>query len=83
MPAHLEPAFRRAARGKLVIAAAGIAAFAGAVGLARKSYASHPKHPARPLAAPTRFVRIVRHNLLQAGLVAPAEAPPEAQTATS
>ena len=45
---------------------------------ARHSYAGHPKEPVSALAASPRFVRIVRRNLLQAGVVAPAEAPPGA-----
>jgi len=51
--------------------------------LARVSYAGHPKKPARPLAAPPRFVKIVRENLLQAGMVAPTQAPPDANTSSS
>jgi hypothetical protein len=50
---------------------------------ARDSYAGHPKQPASALAASPRFVRIVRRNLLQAGVVAPAQAPPGAATAVS
>jgi len=50
---------------------------------ARHSYAGHPKEPVSALAASPRFVRIVRRNLLQAGVVAPAEAPPGAATAVS
>ena len=55
--------------------------FAGGLGVTRRSYASHPKHRARALAAPVRFERIVQHDTL--GVVAPAQAPAEAQTATS
>jgi hypothetical protein len=50
---------------------------------ARHSYAGHPKQPATALAASPRFVGIVRRNLLQAGVVAPAQAPPGATTAVS
>jgi hypothetical protein len=57
--------------------------FAGAFGLSRLSYAGHQKRPLRPLAAPPRYVQIVRQNLLQAGIVAPASAPPGAATSTS
>ena len=60
-----------------------ILGFGVAMALARVSYAGHPKKPARPLAAPPRFVKIVRQNLLQAGMVAPAQAPPDANTASS
>jgi hypothetical protein len=50
---------------------------------ARHSYAGHQKQPATALAAPPRFVSVVRRNLLQAGVVAPAQAPPGAATAAS
>ena len=73
----------RVTAAKTALVAAGAAAFVVAIGLSRSSYASHPKHPARPLAAPGRFVGVVRRNLLQAGIVAPAQAPPEAQTSVS
>jgi len=36
-----------------------------------------------PLAAPGRYERIVKKNLLQAGVVAPAQAPPGAASAPS
>jgi hypothetical protein len=47
------------------------------------SYAGHSKRPLHALAAPAGFVRIVRRNLLQAGIVAPAQAPPGASTSVS
>jgi hypothetical protein len=81
--ARLATLARRAGRAKVGIAVAGGIVFLGAAGLSRGSYASHPKHRARPLAAPSRFVGIVRQNLLQSGVVAPAQAPPEAQTSVS
>ena len=82
-PARLASARRRALRAKVVVAAAGGLAFVAAIGLSRSSYAGHPKRPARPLAAPGRFVGTVRRDLLQSGIVAPTQAPPEAQTAVS
>jgi hypothetical protein len=81
--ARLAALARRAARAKVGIAAAGGIVFLAAAVLSRGSYASHAKHHARPLAAPSRFVGIVRQNLLQSGVVAPAQAPPEAQTSVS
>jgi hypothetical protein len=57
--------------------------FGAAMLFARASYAGHPKRPPRPLAAPPRFVHVVRENLLQAGIVAPAQAPPGAATSVS
>jgi len=53
------------------------------MGFARMSFPGHTKAPAKPLDAPPRFVKIVRRNLLQAGIVAPAQAPPGATTSVS
>ena len=79
----MDAARRRAAGAKKAVAALAIVGFGAAMVLARVSYAGHPKKPARPLAAPPRFVKIVRENLLQAGMVAPAQAPPDANTSSS
>lgn len=73
----------RAARAKFTLATVGGLVFVAALGLARGSHASNPKHRARALAAPPRFVDAVNRNLLQAGVLAPAQAPPEAQTSVS
>ena len=80
---RLEPVHRRALLAKKLFAATGALVFGGAMLLARVSYAGHPKKPPQPLAAPPRFVEIVRQNLLEAGIVAPAEAPPGAGTSVS
>jgi hypothetical protein len=80
---ELASARRRAAAAKGLLAALGTCAFVVAMLFARHSYAGHPKQPASALAASPRFVRIVRRNLLQAGVVAPAQAPPGAATAVS
>lgn len=77
------PVRRRAAQAKFVLAGAALVSFGAGVALTRLSYAGHSKHPLRPLAAPPGFVRIVRQNLLQAGIVAPAQAPPGASTSVS
>jgi hypothetical protein len=74
---------RRAAGAKKAVAVVAIVGFGVSMALARVSYAGHGKKPPRPLAAPPRFVKIVRANLLQAGVVAPAQAPPNASTASS
>ncbi len=68
---------------KAVFGIAGALIFGAAMVFARHSYAGHPKRPATALAAPARFVSIVRRDLLQAGIVAPAHAPPGAATAVS
>jgi len=57
--------------------------FATGMVVARHAYAGHAKQPAVPLAAPPRFVKVVRKNLLQAGVVGPAQAPPGATSAAS
>lgn len=80
---RIEAARRRVAAAKLVVAGVALAGFAAALGCARVSYAGHSKKPLRPLAAPPRYVEIVRQNLLEAGIVAPAQAPPGAATSTS
>jgi hypothetical protein len=53
------------------------------MGLARVNYPGHQKHPAQPLAIPPALYSVVRQNLLQAGIMAPATAPPDASTSTS
>jgi hypothetical protein len=51
--------------------------------LARITYAGHSKHALKPLSVPQPLYAVVRHNLLQAGILAPATAPPDAATSTS
>lgn len=53
------------------------------MGLARVTYAGHPKHRVQPLAIPQPMYEVVRQNLLQAGILAPATAPPDATTSSS
>lgn len=80
---RLAPARRRARRAKLALGVAGAAVFTAAAFLARSHVAGHHRASARPLAAPPSFVKVVRQNLLEAGIVAPAQAPPVAETAVS
>ena len=77
------PVRRRAAQAKIALAGAALVSFGVGIALTRLSYAGHSKRPLRSLAAPAGFVRIVRQNLLQAGIVAPAQAPPGASTSVS
>ncbi len=72
---------RRADRAKLVVVALATVVFAAGLGLARSSYASHPKHRSQPLAAPPRFESIVQAGTT--GVVAPPRAPEAVQSATS
>jgi hypothetical protein len=81
--AQLEAARRRAIGAKAVLVATGAAVFGAAMMFAQRSYAGHPKQSPTALEAPPRFVKIVKQDLLQAGIVAPAQAPPGAATAVS
>jgi hypothetical protein len=82
-PSRLRPVHRRAAAAKAVLVTGAAVLFAATAALARVTYAGHPKRSPHSLAAPERFVQIVRENQLQAGILAPAEAPPSAGTAQS
>jgi|SRR5581483_10445040 len=77
------PVRRRAAQAKVTLAVAAAVAFVAGLAVTRASYAGHSKRPLHALAAPPAFVQIVRKNLLQAGIVAPAQAPPGASTSVS
>jgi hypothetical protein len=68
---------------KAALAALAALTFLGGIELVRAQVPSHHKRKLEPLAAPKRFTDIVRRNLLEAGVMAPAEAPPGAETAVS
>ena len=80
---RLAPARRRAQSAKLVVAVAALVCVAASMALARATYAGHAKHRVSPLSIPQPLYRVVRQNLLQAGILAPATAPPDATTSTS
>ena len=80
---RLAPTRRRARIAKVGIGAAAAVGVGAAMGLSRVSYAGHSKQPVRTLAIPQPLYEVVRTNLLQAGILAPATAPPDATTATS
>jgi hypothetical protein len=80
---RIQAAWRRASMAKRVLSLVSVMAFGSVMGLSRSTFAGHPKQALRPLSAPSQFVDIVRKNLLQAGLVAPANAPPGAATSVS
>ena len=80
---RLAPARRRGRLAKLAVAVAAVVCVAASMALARVTYAGHAKHPVRPLSIPQPLYRVVRQNLLQAGILAPATAPPDATTSTS
>jgi ABC-type Fe3+-siderophore transport system permease subunit len=74
---------RRAQLAKTALAAAAAVTFFGGIGLVRAHVSSHHKRKLQPLAAPKRFTAVVQRDLLAAGIMAPAEAPPGAATAVS
>jgi hypothetical protein len=74
---------RRARFAKWWLALLAVAGFTAWMLLARMTYAGHPKHAVRPLAVPEPMYQVVRRNLLQSGILAPATAPPDATTSTS
>jgi hypothetical protein len=74
---------RRTRLAKVGVGLAIPAVFGGSVALARATYAGHAKHRSKPLAVPKSFYSVIRQNLLQNGILAPAEAPPDAQTSSS
>ena len=57
--------------------------FAAAFVLTKSSHPSHAKHHLLRLNPPTSFVKQIQDDQLRGGVVAPPEAPPEAQTSTS
>jgi hypothetical protein len=81
--ARMASARLRARNAKIGLTAAGIAFFAAGMSLAHGNVAGHSRRQARPLAAPRRFQEVVRRDALDAGLLAPAEAPPRASTSVS
>lgn len=79
---RIAEAQQRAAAGKAGMFAVAVVVFGGGLLLTRNTAAGHVKHAAQPLAAPARFVKTVRQNALQAGAIAPPQAPPP-QVSTS
>ncbi len=80
---RLAPARRRAHVAKLGIGAVALVSVGGSMVLARVTYAGHTKRPVRALSIPQPLYVVVRQNLLQAGILAPATAPPDIATSTS
>jgi hypothetical protein len=68
---------------KVGAAVAAVAGLSAAMALARVTYAGHSKHAIKPLAIPQPLYAVVRKNLLAAGILAPATAPPDATTSSS
>jgi hypothetical protein len=73
----------RARFAKVVITTASIFLFATTAVFARNSYAGHHKEPTQSLKPPQEFVNTVRKNQLEAGRLAPIQAPPQPETTAS
>jgi hypothetical protein len=80
---RLAPVRRRMRVARLGIGATAVVGLGAGMAMARVTYAGHSKHPVKELAIPQPLYNVVRQNLLQAGIVAPATAPPDASTSTS
>ena len=74
---------RRARLAKGALASLATVTFLGGIGLTRAHVPSRHKRKPHALAAPKRFTRIVQRDLLAAGIMAPAEAPPDVSTGVS
>jgi hypothetical protein len=74
---------RRARFAKGALASLAALTFVGGIGLTRAHFPSRQRRKAHPLSAPKRFTSIVRRDLLAAGIMAPAEAPPDVATSVS
>lgn len=70
----------RAGVAKVVLAGTGAAVFVVAAALARTAYPGHHKRAIKSLTPPAGFVRVVRQNQLQSGILAPAQADPSVAT---
>jgi hypothetical protein len=82
--ALLDPSSRnRAIAAKRFVALGCVVAFGAAFVLTRSSHPSHAKHPLERLNAPDAFVSQLRDDALRGGVVAPPQAPPQAETAVS
>ena len=74
---------RRATALKAALVATAAVLFGSGMVFAKDAYAGHAKAPVSALEAPPKFVKIVKRNLLQAGVLAPAQAPADAATSVS
>jgi hypothetical protein len=81
--ARLAPIRRRVRVARATLAVGSLALFGAAAGLARIHFAGHAKQDVTPLAPPDGLLRVVRHNQLSAGVLAPADAPPGIGSAPS
>ncbi|MDX6507772.1 MAG: hypothetical protein QOG06_2416 [Gaiellaceae bacterium] len=83
MDTRISAARRRAAVAKLALGGTGALVFVLSAALARAAYPGHHKKAIASLSPPAGFVRVVRENQLESGILAPTQADPSAATATS
>ena len=76
-------AWHRAYLAKGALAGVATIVFFGGMGLVRLHFPSHRKAKLKSLAAPKQFTDVVQRDLLAAGIMAPAQAPPGAATSLS
>lgn len=81
MDTRIGAARRRATVAKVVLGSAGALVFVLSAALARVAYPGHHKQTIKSLSPPADFVRVVRENQLEAGILAPAQADPSVATA--
>jgi hypothetical protein len=82
-PSRIAAARRRARTAEIGLVVSGLALFGVGIALVKANVAGHSHRPLRPLEAPARFQAIVRGDALAGGLLAPAQAPPNAATSQS
>ena len=80
---QLAAAKRRALATKAAFTAVAAVVFGAGLVVTKHTFAGHAKEPTQALATPERYVHIVKKNLLEAGVVGPAQAPPGAASAAS
>ncbi len=83
MTSRLAGVRRRVRLARGLLAGGAIVAFGATMALARVQFPGHHKHGVTTLAPPASFVDVVRRNQLEAGILAPAEAPPGIGSAPS
>jgi hypothetical protein len=76
-------AWRRARRAQVSLGALAVAVFLAGGLLARANVPGHARPAARPLGVPPRFLRAMRRDALQGGVVAPAASAPQTATSSS
>ena len=74
---------RRARFAKVAVGVVAVGGFGVCCALARVTDAGHAKQPLGSLSIPQPLYGVVRRNLLQGGILAPATAPADASTSTS